>query len=258
MTPYYIASCSCGRDSAAMVYELVERGYPLNEIVFYSNGMDFDAIYRVWGQIKSFASSHGITCTELSPREPFLFKMFDKVVKNKDGSGCHNGYSWCGGRCRWGTTDKISVLDAYCESKNAFVYVGIAFDEQHRKPDKPYKFHPLKEWRMTEKDCLICSRKHGVSWLEETDRTEEGYIDLYDILDRVSCYCCANKNQWELYNIWRFLPRYWRKIKTMQEKNTRPFKSGKYGYTIHQIEKRFENGYIPKHRIKKEKKYENQ
>lgn len=31
---YYIASLSCGNDSMAMVYELIRRGYPLDEIVF--------------------------------------------------------------------------------------------------------------------------------------------------------------------------------------------------------------------------------
>ena len=45
---YYIASVSCGNDSMAMVQELVRRKYPLDEIVFYSNGMDFDCIYNVW------------------------------------------------------------------------------------------------------------------------------------------------------------------------------------------------------------------
>ena len=34
---YYIASLSCGNDSMAMVYELIRRGYPLDEIIFYSN-----------------------------------------------------------------------------------------------------------------------------------------------------------------------------------------------------------------------------
>ena len=73
------------------------------------------------------------------------------------------------------------------------------------------------------------------------------HIDLYSILDRVSCWCCANKNQWELYNYWKYLPEYWDKLKELQSKITRPFNR----YTIFELEERFEKGYIPVHRIKK-------
>ena len=40
---------------------------------------------------------------------------------------------------------------------------------------------------MNEKDCLQLNRQNGVEWLEETDKTDCGYIDLYTILDRVYC-----------------------------------------------------------------------
>lgn len=41
----YIASCSFGKDSLAMVLMLIERGLPLDEVVFYDTGMEFQAIY---------------------------------------------------------------------------------------------------------------------------------------------------------------------------------------------------------------------
>lgn len=43
----YIASCSFGKDSLAMVLMLIEKGYPLDEVVFYDTGMEFKAIYDV-------------------------------------------------------------------------------------------------------------------------------------------------------------------------------------------------------------------
>lgn len=39
---------------------------------------------------------------------------------------------------------------------------------------------------MTEADCLQYCYSAGYFWLE-------GSIRLYDILDRVSCWCCCNK-----------------------------------------------------------------
>lgn len=238
---YYIASVSCGNDSYCMADLLIENDLPLDEIVFYDTGMEFRCIYRNWEILKQKAERHGIKCTVLRPECPFLEKMFDITVRNRDGSGTHKGYSWCGGRCRWGTTDKLKALDRYCERKNAIVYVGIAEDEVHRTPDKPYKVHPLKDFGFTQADCLAYNRSKGVSW-------EENGVDLYDILDRVSCWCCGNKNQWELYNIWKYLPQYWEKLRDLQRRNSRPFKSGKYGYTIFDIEQRFESGFIPKRR----------
>lgn len=40
------------------------------------------------------------------------------------------GYSWCGGRCRWGTTEKLKAIEKYCRGN--YEYVGIAVDEPKR------------------------------------------------------------------------------------------------------------------------------
>lgn len=55
--------------------------------------------------------------------------MFEKPVKHKNGT-VSNGYSWCGGRCRWGTTEKLKEIEKY--SKGCIEYVGIAYDEKSR------------------------------------------------------------------------------------------------------------------------------
>ena len=56
-----------------------------------------------------------------------------------------------------------------------------------------------------------------------TDWQENG-IELYNILDRVSCWCCCNKNQKELYNIWKHMPEYWQKLTDLQHRTNRPMK----------------------------------
>lgn len=236
---YYIASCSCGKDSLAMTYRLIMEGKPLNEIVFYDTGMEFQGIYHNWEILKAFAEKHGIKCTKLEPTCSFLYTMLEKPV-NEGKPTEHKGYSWCGGCCRWGTTAKLKALDKYCEDKKALCYVGIASDEKVRlrKARKPYKLFPLNEWGMAEADCLDFCRQHDIDW-------KEGEVDLYDILDRVSCWCCANKNLWELWNIWHYLPEYWVKLKALQMQNERPFK---HDYTIFDLEIWFTGGFIPKHR----------
>lgn len=141
--------------------------------------------------------------------------MLERPVKGRE----RRGYGWCGGLCRWGTTCKLRTIDQYAERQGAKVYVGIAADETPRlqKERKPYKLFPLAEFGMTEADCLQYCYSAGYFWLE-------GSIRLYDILDRVSCWCCCNKNLKELRNIRQYLPEYWEKLKHLQAQLERPMK----------------------------------
>ena len=220
----YIASVSFGKDSVAMLLTIFDHRLPLDEVVFYDTGMEFDAIYKVRDKmVNEYLLPRGIKYTELKPDVPFEYKMFEKEVNGRNGK--HFGYSWCGGRCRWGTTEKLKAIDKYCTGSEQ--YIGIAFDEQHRVKDKLY---PLVILGMTEKDCLALCRKYGFSW-------EEDGIDLYNVLDRVSCWCCANKNLKELRNYRKYLPKYWQKLKEFQTRTDRPFHNGQ---SVFDLDKRFE------------------
>lgn len=42
----YIASCSGGKDSVAMVLGLIEKEFPLDCVVMVDLGKEFDCIYR--------------------------------------------------------------------------------------------------------------------------------------------------------------------------------------------------------------------
>lgn len=247
----HIASISFGKDSLAMLLMLIEKNYPLDEVVYFDTGMEFQAIYNIRDKIKSLLENKGIKYTELKPKCEFCYKMFDKPVKSKNGT-THYGYSWCGGRCRWGTTEKLVALDKYC--KGAIQYVGIAGDEWQRLigifefdmkeyQDKKVAYrtlsksrsnfnkrYPLVEWGMSEKDCLEYCYSKGLNWLEDG-------IELYSILDRVSCWCCANKNLKELKNYYLYLPKYWQKLKDLQSRTNRPFKNNRY--TIFDLETKF-------------------
>lgn len=225
----YIASVSFGKDSLAMLLKLIEENKPLDEVVFYDTGMEFQAIYNIRDKVKTLLESKSIKYTELKPKCDFCYKMFDLVV-NKGKSNEHKGYSWCGGRCRWGTSEKLQSLERYC--KGAIEYVGIAYDEPKRlaKERKGNKQFPLAEWKMTEKNCLEYCYMRGYFWQEDN-------VELYNILDRVSCWCCANKNLKELKNYYLYLPKYWQKLKDLQTRTNRPFKYNKY--TIFDLEKKF-------------------
>lgn len=211
--PYYIASVSWGKDSLAMLWKLIWEKWPLDEVVFYDTGMEFDAIYAERDRTLYLLEGNRIKYTELKPKVPFWWSMLVRPVRSRKTGEIHkHGYGWCGGTCRWGTTEKLRALDKYAEERNAIVYVGIAADETRRleKERKPYKRFPLVEFGMTEADCLeLCTKTCWHTW-------EEDGVCLYDVLDRVSCWCCRNKNMKELKSIHDRLPRYWDKLTALE------------------------------------------
>ena len=216
-----------------MLLLLVEEGWPLDEVVFYDTGMEFKAIYHTMVRVRAILREKCIAFTILKPGYDFEWKMFDKPVNGRN--GFHYGYSWCGGKCRWGTRDKLSIVERYC--KGAIEYVGIAADETARltKERSGNKVFPLAIKGMTEADCLRYCYDRGFFWEEET---AEGQVRLYDILDRVSCWCCANKNLKELRNIYRHLPEYWRRLEELQERTKRPMKGA--GKSVFDLKARFD------------------
>lgn len=133
------------------------------------------------------------------------------------------GYGLCGGRCRWGTTEKNKTIEKYLRyqyGQGYKEYIGIASDEIKRieKERNEHKILPLVDWKMTEKDCLDYCYRRGFYW-------RENGVRLYEVLDRVSCWCCANKNKEELDNMRIYLPEYYLKyidlLKKIKENNKR-------------------------------------
>lgn len=233
-----IASCSFGKDSLAMVMKLIEKNL-VDEIIYFDTGWEFSAIYNLIKKVEPYFIERGVKFTRLYPSKDFDYLMFDKPIKGRTQEN-HFGFGWCGGPCRWGTGEKTRAINNYLKKYDDIIeYVGIAADEPQRIKEKEY---PLIKWGMSEKDCLEYCRKLGFNWLEYS-RALDDYIDLYDVFDRVSCWCCANKNKKELYNMYKYFPDYWERLKVMQSKINRPFKKYKkggviYGY-IEELEKEF-------------------
>ena len=218
----YIASISFGKDSLAMLLKLIEKQCQLDEVIFYDTGMEFKAIYDIRDKIKILLKDKNIKYTELKPEIPFIDKMLNIKVHKRDGS-IQFGYGICGGICRWGTTEKNRTIEKYLKEEYGQDYkefIGIAYDETTRieKERNEYKLLPLVDWKTTEKDCLQYCYNKGFYW-------EENGVRLYDILDRVSCWCCANKNKKELENMRIYLPNYYLKyidlLKQIKHNNKR-------------------------------------
>lgn len=56
----YIASCSFGKDSLAMILKLLENKYPLDEVVYFDIGAEFNSLYKNKELIKEKLNSSGV------------------------------------------------------------------------------------------------------------------------------------------------------------------------------------------------------
>ena len=74
---YYIASVSFGKDSLAMLLLILNHPekYPLNEVVFFDWGMEFQAIYNNRDKIIPLLKSKGIKFTELRYKTSFFIAI---------------------------------------------------------------------------------------------------------------------------------------------------------------------------------------
>lgn len=213
-----IANVSWGKDSLAMLHLLIDQGTPPDEVVFYDTGVEFEAVYRERDRTLPLLGELGIAYKELRPARPFLYDMLVKRVEHRDGT-TGTGYGWCGGLCRWGTRAKTDTLDRYARERGAVTLVGIAADEARRigRDRGSGRLMPLVEAGMTEADCLALCYERGHTW-------EQGGVRLYDVLDRVSCWCCRNKNLKEIEGMREHLPEYYDRLVALERAIGKPMK----------------------------------
>lgn len=232
----FICCVSLGKDSLAMLLRLLEEGYPLDAVVyFHMDGAEFSCMETIQDQVQRLLDERQIPFIVLHPEHSFSYYLLDKKITKRDGR-VRDGYQWCGGKCRWGTALKFNGLENYYKTLNDDIteYVGIAYDEMYRternQTCRHRKMYPLIDWQMSEADCLRYCYNRGFHWLEDG-------IELYDILDRVSCKYCRNKNLHELKNIYFHLPFLWDELKELQRRIPIPFYQGLK--TIEELELRF-------------------
>lgn len=235
---YYVASFSGGKDSTAMVLRMIELGYQLDEVIFCDTTMEFPAMLRHVEKVKAVVESAGIKFTTLRAEHDFEYYLCDYEVKNrKTTSDIYGraGYGWPNHSSRWCTSSlKRSIIDEYFKhmrkSHDVVQYIGIAADEDYRlereNNQNPNHRHPLREWGWVEADALAYCYKKGYDW--------EG---LYELFDRVSCWCCPLKSHDELRVLRKNFPDLWAKMLDLDARQCKKFA---HGYTIEDFNRRFE------------------
>lgn len=216
-----VISFSGGKDSTAMVLEMLERNEKIHSIVFVDTGFEFPEMYS---HIDKFEKYIGIKIERLSFSTDFETLMVRREIRRGKHKG-QKGYGWPKPNARYCTSYKTQALDKYKNSLKPLLFnecVGIAYDEQRRIRQKRY---PLVEYGLTEKDCLDICYKNGFD-----------YDGLYTKFNRLSCYLCPLKRISEIETIYREFPNLWRKMRELDSLCCNDFRND---YTLEQLERRF-------------------
>ena len=220
-----IVSFSGGKDSTAMLLMMIEKGIPVDKIIFCDTGMEFPQMYNHIEKVSKYIDREIVV---LKRKETYQYYLADHIKRNGK-----VGYGHPDFRNRWCTQLlKKTPFSQYSKQFNNIVeYHGIAFDEKHRtnknkENDRDIRY-PLVDWEITEKEALQYCYDKGFDW--------DG---LYEKFHRVSCWCCPLSRIGELRVLYNDFPDLWKELQEMDKKSFRKFRSD---YSIADLTEKFSN-----------------
>jgi 3'-phosphoadenosine 5'-phosphosulfate sulfotransferase (PAPS reductase)/FAD synthetase len=221
-------SLSGGKDSSCLLILMIEKGLPIDSVLYADTTMEFPEMEDHIAKLDDFLfRERGIHITTLRHPHGFEWMMFDEpkvkpsCLENRARLGIPPyGNGWPGAKVRWCTGQlKIKLIDREVnrlkKEKNALHFVGIAADEAQRCKQEQY---PLVEWGITEAEALKICYDHGFDW-----------GGLYEIYHRVSCWCCPLQRVGELRNLRRHHPELWARLLDLDKRARAQFGPGPLG-----------------------------
>lgn len=224
----HVVSLSGGKDSTAMLLMMLEKGMPVDNVLFFDTGWEFPQMHEHISQVESYT---GLKIERLTSNIPFDELMLVNHRTRGKRKSIKGGYGWPTPLARWCTSKKVQAIDKrVAEIGECKRYIGIAADEAHRCKQFNY---PLVEWGVTEKEALAYCIERGFTW-----------GGLYEHFGRVSCWCCPLQGLAELRNLRDYYPELWDKLLLMDmavNRNVDVQTKFRADYTIPQLEQRFRN-----------------
>lgn len=230
----YIASCSFGKDSLAMLIKIKELGLPLDEVIYVDIRFD-DEISGETPEMAAFIpkaekilkETFDIEVTHL--RGITFKEQFYKVKQRGKHIGDNYGFphtigAWCNSRL------KMEPIRKYLKSQTDDIiqYVGIAYDEPERYERLNHETHiaPLYDLKITEAEAMeICKKYDLVS-------------PIYETSFRGGCWFCVKQRISQLRWLYKSHPELWEILKAMEKDSFNTFKPT---YTLETLEERFKN-----------------
>jgi len=206
---FYILNFSGGKDSTFLFFYILENKLPLDYVIFCDTGVEYEAIYKHIEVIRIICKKNDIQFIKL--QNDLLFFDYIFRYRRKRGKYKEFPYTFPSYHNRWCTGNlKIEPIRKWKSAfKNVFFvnYIGYTFDEKNRANKFIRKYSgikneqflfPLIDKKITEKDCLNFILREKIF--------EKDYRFLYEINNRVSCWCCPFSRKQEILNLFRYFP----------------------------------------------------
>ena len=240
---FHAVSLSGGKDSTAMLLLMIERGMPIDMVLYADTGMEFPEMYAHIAKLDAYLyEQRGIHITILRHPKGFEYLMFDEPktkptsIENRIRLGVPLvGNGWPGIRVRWCTGAlKTKLIDKEVKrlkgELGAIHYIGIAYDETWRCKGEKY---PLVEWGITEAQALQICYDRGYD-----------FGGLYEIYNRASCWCCPFQRIGELRKLRKHHPELWARLLELDRRAIQQFGPGPLGqfkkdWSVDRLEERF-------------------
>jgi 3'-phosphoadenosine 5'-phosphosulfate sulfotransferase (PAPS reductase)/FAD synthetase len=238
-TATIVPSFSGGKDSTYLVLRLHELGVKMADIVYFDTGWEFPEMDAHISQVEDLIKQK---ITRLVPRESFDY-LFARKIRTRNSANKRRGYGWPSAMRRWCTGEKTRAINAYA---NSLTWQGVALPvvqclgyasdepdrvEKHRAKKAPcfqsYAY-PMVEWNTSEEQALAYCRERGLSW-----------NGLYDIFDRVSCWCCPLGGIAHAQKIYRHFPCLWQHMLEMESWLPRQYRQYAGKHSVSDLDRRF-------------------
>lgn len=253
--PFYVLSLSFGKDSMALLCEIIKNKYPLDSVVFCDikfneNISGEHPLMAKW--IKEYAENkvnamlmengYNFKVTHLTSKKNFI-EQFYTIKQKGNHVGDNYGFpyvigAWCNSRLK--LVPVHNYINTYIKSgKTVIEYIGIAKDEPKRLEryadltSNNHRFITLADFNIDENTALeICKQNNLLS-------------PKYEKSFRGGCWFCPKQCQWDLYCLWHDYPDYYNMLQNIEKDSHNTFKPD---ITLLELRKKFESGYIPKRR----------
>ena len=236
MKKKYIASCSFGKDSLAMIIKIKELGLPLDEVFYVDIRFDDTPYSGEMPLMREFIpkakrilkEKFNVDVVEVKSKITFV-EQFYKVKQRGNHIGDNYGFpytigAWCNSRL------KLEPINDYLKRYKDYEviqYIGIAYDEPkryERLKDDPGKICPLVDLKITEDEAIEICKKYDL------------LSPIYDTSFRGGCWFCVKQSLPQLRNLYKTYPDLWNKLREMEKDSHNTFRPNT---TLAQLEERF-------------------
>ena len=230
----YIASCSFGKDSIAMLIKIRELGMPLDEVIYCDIGFNnkISAELPLMNEFipkaeKILQEKFDIKVTHLKPKVTFIEQFYTRKLRGKH-IGDNYGFpytigAWCNSRF------KLEPIKRYLKEINDEViqYVGIAYDEPKRYERLNHSTHiaPLYDLKITEAEAYEICKKYDL------------LSPIYETSFRGGCWFCPKQRLSQIEYLYFNHKELWNELKKIEKDSHNTFR---IGYTLKELEEKFE------------------